>query len=91
MLRDTEWDPYKASLNRRKHGVSFAEAVMALEDPLALTREDDHPAEMRFVTVGLDARSRILIVVWALRGARARIISARLATPGERRQYAEGD
>jgi uncharacterized DUF497 family protein len=35
-----EWDPSKAKTNLRKHGVSFAEAVSALEDDLALTRED---------------------------------------------------
>ncbi|HEX9689759.1 MAG TPA: BrnT family toxin [Thermoanaerobaculia bacterium] len=33
------WDPEKARLNRRKHGLSFAEAVIALEGPLALTTE----------------------------------------------------
>ena len=38
MFRDTEWDPIKAVLNLRKHGVSFAEAVAVLEDPLAAGR-----------------------------------------------------
>lgn len=35
-----EWDPRKAEANQRAHGVSFAEAVTALEDAFALTQED---------------------------------------------------
>jgi uncharacterized DUF497 family protein len=35
-----EWDRRKAAANLRTHGVSFAEAATALEDDLALTRED---------------------------------------------------
>jgi uncharacterized DUF497 family protein len=30
-----EWDPVKARANLRKHGVRFADAVMALEDGIA--------------------------------------------------------
>jgi len=47
-----EWDPQKESSNLKKHGVSFIEAVTALEDELALTVEDDHPHERRFITIG---------------------------------------
>ena len=47
MFRDTEWDPLKAALNLRKHGIEFAEAVAVLEDPLALTRPDDEPVGRR--------------------------------------------
>jgi uncharacterized DUF497 family protein len=35
-----EWDPAKAQQNLRKHGVSFADAVTALEDERALTDRD---------------------------------------------------
>ena len=31
-----EFDPGKAAANRKKHGVSFAEADAVLNDPLAL-------------------------------------------------------
>jgi len=91
MLRDTEWDPLKAALNRSKHGVAFADAVAVLEDPLALTRPADEPGERRFVTLGCDARGRVLVVVWTERGTRVRLISARLATRRERLSYEEGD
>ncbi|HEY5489871.1 MAG TPA: BrnA antitoxin family protein [Gemmatimonadaceae bacterium] len=50
MFRDTEWDPLKAVLDLRKHGIAFAEAVAVLEDPLALMRQDDEPRERRRAT-----------------------------------------
>jgi uncharacterized DUF497 family protein len=56
-----EFDPKKAAINLRKHGVSFAEAEPVLYDPLALTREDvDSGAERRFVTVGTGSSGRVL-------------------------------
>ena len=85
-----EWDLKKAASNLRKHGVNFADAVTALEDELALTLDDDHPHEPRFITIGTDALGRVLVVVYTFRGETIRIISAREATPRERRQYTEG-
>jgi uncharacterized protein len=85
-----QWDPAKARANRLKHGVGFPDAVGALEDSLALTSEDPHPTEDRFVTVGLDFLGRLVLVSWTWRGDDIRLISARLATPRERRQYEEG-
>ena len=85
-----EWSPAKARSNLRKHGVRFAEAVTALEDDLALTLRDPHvPDEERWITLGLDATGRLLVVIYTWREDRVRIISARLATPSERRQYEE--
>ena len=85
-----EWDLKKAADNLRKHGVDFADAVMALEDELALTLDDDYPDERRFITIGTDALGRVLVVVYALRRENIRIISAREATPREHRQHTEG-
>lgn len=88
---NSEWDPNKAALNYRKHGVRFADAVSALEDELALTRTEETAAgEERFVTVGSDAFGRVLVVVYTWRRDRVRIISARKATPTEVRAYTEG-
>ena len=61
-----------------------------LGDDLAVTIPDDSPDERRFVTVGMDALDRVLVVVYAWRGDRMRLISARRATPRERRVYEEG-
>jgi uncharacterized DUF497 family protein len=57
------------------------------EDPRALTRDDPHPREARFVTLGLDALGRLLVVCWTSRDEEFRIISARRANRVETRQY----
>jgi uncharacterized DUF497 family protein len=87
-----EWDPGKARLNARKHGVALADAVAALEDETALTMRDPFPEdEGRWITLGLDALGRVLVVVYTWRGERVRLISARHATPRERRRYEESN
>jgi len=84
-----EWEPGKADANRRKHGVDFADAVGVFEDPYALSRPDPFPAEERVATLGRDLLDRLIVVVWTWRGEAIRLISARRATPRERRRYAE--
>ncbi len=59
-----QWDPDKAKANRKKHRIDFADAIAALEDPYALTRDDPHPREQRFVTLGLDALGRPVVISW---------------------------
>jgi uncharacterized DUF497 family protein len=54
-----------------------------------VTIEDDHPVEKRYITMGLDAFNRLLVMIYTYRGEYIRIISARRATPGERKQYEE--
>jgi hypothetical protein len=82
-----EWDREKAEANLAKHGVDFADAATVLSDDLALTRRDDHAGEERFVTLGVDALGRVLVVVFTWRGETVRLISARRANASERRQY----
>lgn len=54
-----QWDIAKAAANRRRHGFDFAEAAVALEDPLALTMTDpDSNGEERFVSIGSDGNGR---------------------------------
>lgn len=86
-----EWDPRKAAHNLRKHGVDFADAVIALEDDNALTIEDKDHAEIRFKTLGVGSNLDVLLVVHCDRTADViRIISARKADSNERRQYFRG-
>ena len=87
---DFEWDPRKAAANLRKHQVDFADAATVLHDELAVTVLDDDPDEERFVTIGVDALGRVLVVVFTWRGHRVRLISARQASVRERRRYEEG-
>ena len=84
-----EFDPDKAAANPLNHeGVTFDEAKLVLLDPYALTREDtDANNEPRFITLGMGAKQRILIVVWTLRDDCVRLISAWKATQPQRRRY----
>ena len=88
-----EWDPHKGRVNVRRHGVDFADAVAVFEDERAITMWDDLTAvdEQRWLTLGRDARSRMLVVAYAWRGDGIRVFSARRATASERRQYLEED
>jgi uncharacterized DUF497 family protein len=88
-IGDFEWDTEKAARNSRKHGVSFFEAMRAFEDPNGLTApEKDHSG--RFVLIGLSPRLRLLFVVSTESGERIRIISARRASPRQRKLYSHG-
>jgi len=86
-----EFDPGKAAENLRKHRVSFAHAEQALRDPAGVTVEDSGAeGEPRFVTLGVDALGRTLVVVYTPRGTRTRIISARKASRAEALTYEKG-
>ena len=87
---DCEWDPAKARANLKKRGIDFADAVSALEDEAALTIRDPYSEdEERWITLGMDALGRILVVIYGWRGERVRLISARPATSHEAEQYGE--
>jgi uncharacterized DUF497 family protein len=87
-----EWDPDKAASNARKHGVDFADAAIALENPKSITIEDpDVVDEVRFISMGMDPNSRILITAFAYRDRNIRIISSRKASKQERRRYEESE
>jgi len=88
-----EWDPDKAQVNLAKHDVSFDEATTVFGDPLAITIDDpDHSQqEQRFLTTGVSRDHRTIIVSHMDRGGRLRIISARVTSSSERRQYEQGE
>ncbi len=87
-----EWDPRKAIVNLKKHGVSFQEATTIFGDQLSITISDpDHSnSEARFADLGLSHRGRLLVVTYIEREDTIRIISARRAGRSELRQY-EGE
>ncbi|MDR1709462.1 MAG: BrnT family toxin [Candidatus Accumulibacter sp.] len=93
-MRRYEWAVSKAAKNVKKHGVTFEDAAMACNDPLALTAADRiERGELRWRTVGFADRLLLFVAhtveecgnieVW-------RIISARKATGKERRDYENG-
>ena len=86
------WDPDKAKYNLKKHGVDFADAAVSLEDPNALTINDNKASEYRFKTLALSPETRILLIVHAEQDAETiRIISARCAEKIEEQQYFRGN
>ena len=86
-----EWEPRKARANLAKHGVDFHEAGTVWDDPLATTFPDPEHSieEPRLTTIGASVSGRILVVAHTDRGRAIRVISARRATPRERKFYAE--
>ncbi|MBN1863906.1 MAG: BrnT family toxin, partial [Victivallales bacterium] len=89
---DFEWNKNKESRNIEKHGVSFHEAATVFGDPLSWTFPDPYHSigEHRFLTIGLSAQGKVLVVSHTDRGSRTRIISTRKATKQERRDYEQG-
>ena len=88
-----EWDANKAAANTSKHGVSFEEAATAFGDALSITVADpDHSIdESRFVLIGRTVRDQTVVVAHTERGDNIRIISARLATRRESKDYEQGE
>jgi uncharacterized protein len=86
---DFEWDERKAAINLRKHNVNFTEAATVFEDPNVIIEIDEGHSddELRSTAIGFSAMSRVLLVVYAERRELLRLISARKATPAERRRY----
>ncbi len=85
-----EWDEAsKAGSNYRKHGVRMPEAIPVFDDPYAITITDNEsdPDEQRFVTLGMGAMGRLLVVGYTWRRENIRIVSARPAEVHEREQY----
>jgi uncharacterized DUF497 family protein len=89
MAIEFEWDPAKAQTNAAKHRVDFEEATTAFFDPLSVAIPDPlHSAgEARAVLLGRSSAGRLLVVVHTDRESRIRLISARVATRKERRNY----
>jgi len=87
---ECEWDDGKAQANLDKHGVSFTEAVTAFADDAALLIDDPEHSdeEERGTLIGTSSSGRMVVVCYTVRAEAVRIISAREASPAERRQYA---
>jgi uncharacterized DUF497 family protein len=81
--------PQQGKVKPEKTWRRFADAVSVFEDENAVTIEDEHESENRFITIGRDILLRILVVVYTFRGHIIRIISARKATARERKIYEE--
>jgi uncharacterized protein len=90
------WDERKNRINKRKHGVGFETALLVFDDPYHVSRVDREVAgELRWQTLGMVKGMQVLLVAHTLVESGdielVRVISARKATPQERRIYAQND
>jgi uncharacterized protein len=92
-----EWDPFKATVNEKKHKVSFEHAAEIFLDPFAISIYDNEHSsqEDRWITIGKDRMNAILVAVHTFSqqdtgNFKVRLISARKATKNEKKQY-EGE
>ena len=86
------WNPSKEQANKRKHRIGFDEAATVFTDPFIAARDDpDHSFyEYRMLALAESAKGRLLVVSYTEYDDEIRIISARRATRGERRDYESG-
>ena len=84
-----EWDERKAAVNLLKHKVSFLEAATVFVDPFVIVEPDLYHSteDSRELVIGFSRKERVLLVVYVEVEERIRLISARRATPEERRKY----
>jgi uncharacterized protein len=85
------WDADKARRNWDKHGVTFEVAALVYEDPMLLVEADPHLDEERWRVIGRVNMTTLFVVHTLVEDDQLiRIISARRATPGERKRYDDG-
>jgi uncharacterized DUF497 family protein len=82
-----EWDEDKNRANRREHGISFEEAATIFDGPVFSVEDDSDPSEIRERSYGLIGGVVVACVIHTERDDTIRIISARKATPNERKHF----
>lgn len=85
-----EWDKNKAEGNQKKHGIKFSDATTVFNDPLEVTINDPEHSkgEYRFLSMGKSGQGQLLVVSYTEEEQNhIRIISARLATKKEQKNY----
>ncbi|MGM0520293.1 MAG: BrnT family toxin [Campylobacterota bacterium] len=92
-----EWDPSKAKSNISKHKINFEDAATIFKDENAISIFDEEHSESedRWITLGIDTKTRTIVVVHTFitidkNNCNIRIISARKATKNEQKFYKEG-
>jgi len=81
-----EWDEAKRLSNLTKHGIDFVDAEAVFDGRSVVISRSRHPGEERLLTTGI-VDNAFVTVVWTRRYGLVRIISARRARDGERRDY----
>jgi uncharacterized protein len=85
--RKFEWDPRKSKSNYEKHGFDFEYATSAFDGFMAhFPSPKEHNGEKRVLSLGQIGQI-VICIVHTQRGAKTRIISARIASKQERSRY----
>lgn len=84
-----EWDEDQYAVNLRRHRIKFEEAAEVFLDQFGVYDDEWIEGERREYVIGFSSSAKVLFVVFVERAVRMRIVSARLATPHERKDYAE--
>ena len=84
---ELEWDEDKRQAVLEEREVDLADAEVVLMDERAFTVKQDHDSETRYMTIGMGPSSRLLTIVWTVRGKRRRIITAWKSNAREKRKY----
>lgn len=87
-----EWHEVKAKTNAKKHGVTFEEAMTCFYDPRQIAFYDpDHSTdEDREIMIAHSKKGRLLLVCYTIKSEVIRLISARLVTKQEVKDYEKG-
>jgi hypothetical protein len=87
-----EWHPRKDAANRRKHQLSLADGIPALEDPYAESWIDERYDydEQRVITLGMTTHAILLVITTEISEEQTRIISVRKAERREKGWYYQG-
>lgn len=93
MSDDFFWENSKAARVLAERGISFEEVKTVFDDPFVeIVPDFQHSIEeARFTAIGTSVQSRLLVVTFTERGKTVRIITAREATPKERKHYESGN
>lgn len=85
-----EWDEDKERNNIAKHGIDFSAAALVFGDENRIEKYDEKHSvdEDRYITIGtINGVVAVVLVVYTEREEAIRIISARLATKREKKEY----
>lgn len=88
-MLEFEWDEHKNKLNREKHSIGFEKAKEVFEDKNAVEFRGASSTELRILRIGKTFSKILVAVVYTIRPAAIRIISARQASKKETKAYLE--
>lgn len=90
-IMEFQWHNIKAKTNTKKHGITFEEAITCFYDPhqVAFYDPDHSDVEDREIMIAHSEKRRMLLVSYTIRDDVIRLISARIATKKEVKNYAK--